>query len=85
MTTGPIGGRPKSLAGVVPARLGRYVSLAMWQALFLFAVDGVANVLDYLFHAFLGRSLAPSDFAVVLLPSPGCAIAASVIRFVRRP
>lgn len=65
MTTGPIGGRPKSLAGVVPARLGRYVSLAMWQALFLFAVDGVANVLDYLFHAFLGRSLAPSDFAVV--------------------
>ena len=41
------------------------LSATAWQTLFLFAVDGVANVVDYLFHVFLGRSLTPGDFAIV--------------------
>ena len=41
------------------------MSATAWQTLFLFAVDGVSNVVDYLFHVFLGRSLPPGDFAVV--------------------
>ena len=65
MTTGPAGERPAARLGVACGRLGRAVSPAMWQTLFLFATDSVANVIDYLFHAFLGRTLAPGDFAVV--------------------
>ena len=35
------------------------------QTAFLFAVDGLANGIDYLFHVTVGRSVAPGDFAVV--------------------
>lgn len=65
MTSGPAGGRPAARPGLARGRLGRYVSPAMWQTLFLFAVDSVANVIDYLYHAFLGRTLVSGDFAVV--------------------
>jgi len=43
----------------------RLLSATAWQTLFLFAVDGVTNGIDYLFHVFLGRSLTPGDFAIV--------------------
>lgn len=45
--------------------LGRYLSVAVWQTLFLFVVDGAASVIDYAFHAYLGRALVPGEFAVV--------------------
>lgn len=31
---------------------------------FLFAVDSIANAIDYVFHIFLGRALSPGDFGV---------------------
>ena len=52
-------------ARVESGRLGRFVSLAVWQTFFLFVVDSVSNVIDYLFHAYLGRSLTPGEFAIV--------------------
>lgn len=45
--------------------VGGHLSATAWQAIFLFAVDGVTNVVDYLFHLYLGRSLTPRGFAVV--------------------
>ena len=36
-----------------------------WPTVFLVGVDGAANVFDYAFHIFLGRSLSPPDFAIV--------------------
>lgn len=36
-----------------------------FQTLFLFVVDGLSNVVDYLFHVFIGRALTPGDFAIV--------------------
>ena len=35
------------------------------QTAFLFAVDGLANGIDYLFHVYVGRNVTPGDFAVV--------------------
>lgn len=43
----------------------RLLSAVAWQTLFLFAVDGVTNLVDYGFHAYLGRVLSPGDFAIV--------------------
>ncbi|MGH2542162.1 MAG: hypothetical protein ACRDIB_05180, partial [Ardenticatenaceae bacterium] len=45
--------------------LSRYLSVTAWQTLFLFALDGVTNVVDYAFHVYLGHALSPGDFAVV--------------------
>lgn len=36
-----------------------------WQTGFLFCVDAFTNVADYGFHVFVGRSLAPGDFAII--------------------
>lgn len=44
---------------------GRFLSVSVWQTFFLFVVDSVSNVIDYLFHAYLGRSLTPGEFAIV--------------------
>lgn len=46
----------RRLGGVTPAAR---------QAAFLVAADGLANVFDYGFHIYLGRSLAPQAFATV--------------------
>ena len=48
-------------------RLGRRAAArpALGQTLFLFAVDGFANLLDYGFHIYLGRALRPAAFAAV--------------------
>lgn len=43
---------------------GRFSAPAL-QTAFLFAVDGVANAVDYVFHVYLGRSLTPDGFAIV--------------------
>lgn len=40
-------------------------TVAARQAAFLVAADGLANVFDYGFHIYLGRSLAPHGFATV--------------------
>jgi O-antigen/teichoic acid export membrane protein len=42
----------------------RHPSPLARQAMFLFGVDLVSNVVDYGFHAYLGRALLPGDFAV---------------------
>lgn len=59
---------PRLSTSLKPARAllgaGLLTSTAL-QTLFLFAVDGIANVVDYLFHVFIGRTLTPGDFAVV--------------------
>lgn len=57
--------RRNVVARIEAGPLGRFATLAAWQTLFLFAVDSVSNVIDYLFHAYLGRSLTPGEFAVV--------------------
>ena len=46
-------------------RLRRYATPAAQGVIFLMAVDSVTNVIDYGFHAYLGRALTPADFAVV--------------------
>jgi O-antigen/teichoic acid export membrane protein len=38
--------------------------IVLWQTLFLFGVDLLTNVVDYIFHVYLGRALVPGDFAV---------------------
>lgn len=60
-----VGWRRNVIARVEAGPLGRFVTLAAWQTLFLFGVDSVANVIDYLFHAYLGRALTPGEFATV--------------------
>ena len=35
------------------------------QTIFLFVVDSFTNLVDYVFHLYLGRALSPGDFAVV--------------------
>lgn len=44
---------------------GRLLSLVAWQTLVLFFIEGVSNVIDYVFHIYLGRALAPAAFATV--------------------
>ncbi len=44
--------------------LARITPIA-WQTLFLFAIDLFTNGVDYGFHIYLGRVLAPGDFAIV--------------------
>lgn len=39
--------------------------LIAWQTGFLFVIDACTNILDYGFHVFVGRSLAPGNFAIV--------------------
>ncbi|MFW6098011.1 MAG: hypothetical protein ACOC9Z_08035, partial [Chloroflexota bacterium] len=46
----------RRLGGVTPAAR---------QAAFLVTAEGLANVFDYGFHIYLGRSLAPQAFATV--------------------
>lgn len=41
------------------------LSPTAWQLVFLFAVDLVTNVIDFFFHAYLGRALLPHEFAIV--------------------
>ncbi len=53
---------------VLPAALTRLLahsSPVARQTAFIFLADGAANLLDYGFHIYLGRSLPPQDFAVV--------------------
>lgn len=47
------------------ARRLRGITPAAQQAAFLVTADGLANVFDYAFHIYLGRSLAPQGFADV--------------------
>jgi hypothetical protein len=50
-----------SLLQRIPAALGRG-SAGFKPTLFLFAVDTLANAIDYVFHVYLGRTLVPGDF-----------------------
>ncbi len=45
-------------------KLQREQGRVLQQTGFLFAVDMLANVVDYVFHVYLGRKLVPGDFAV---------------------
>lgn len=40
-------------------------SPVLWQTAVLFGIDMATNVTDYAFHLYLGRQLAPGDFATV--------------------
>jgi O-antigen/teichoic acid export membrane protein len=50
--------------GMRAASLARITPIA-WQTLFLFVIDLFTNGVDYGFHIYLGRMLAPSEFAIV--------------------
>lgn len=66
MTASMLAGWGRTVAARIESGpLGRYTSPVIWQTLFLFAIETVANAIDYLFHAYLGRSLGPGSFAVV--------------------
>lgn len=47
------------------SQIKRYATPAVQGTLFLLAVDAVTNLIDYLFHAYLGRALTPAEFAIV--------------------
>jgi O-antigen/teichoic acid export membrane protein len=46
-------------------RVARTLAPTARQLLFLFAVDSFTNLVDYGFHVYLGRALAPGQFAIV--------------------
>lgn len=46
-------------------RFATAVTPAARSAFFLLAVDAVTNGIDYGFHLYLGRALAPGDFAII--------------------
>ncbi len=47
------------------SQLSRYATPAARGTLFLMGVDAVTNLMDYGFHAYLGRALVPAEFAIV--------------------
>jgi O-antigen/teichoic acid export membrane protein len=59
--------------------LYRSVSFGARQTLFLFSVDLVTNLVDYGFHAYLGRALLPGDFAVVQTVNSAVLIVATTL------
>lgn len=66
MKSAPLLPRLSTSLGPARALLGAsLLTSTALQTLFLFAVDGIANVVDYLFHVFIGRTLTPGDFAIV--------------------
>jgi len=46
-------------------RLTQLQSVLEYQMVSLFLLDGLANVIDFAFHFWMGRVLIPSDFAVL--------------------
>ena len=46
-------------------RLSQLQSVLEYQTVSLFLIDGLANVIDFAFHFWMGRVLIPSDFAVL--------------------
>ena len=46
-------------------RLSQLQSLLDYQTASLFLLDGLANVIDFAFHFWMGRVLIPSDFAIL--------------------
>ena len=50
-----------SLLRGIPAALGQGAGV-LKPTIFLFAVDTLANAIDYTFHIYLGRTLAPGEF-----------------------
>jgi O-antigen/teichoic acid export membrane protein len=49
----------------LPRALLVFATPAARATVALFAVDAVTNVIDYAFHVFLGRTLAPGGFAIL--------------------
>jgi O-antigen/teichoic acid export membrane protein len=52
-----------SLLRGIPAALGQGAGV-LKPTLFLFAVDTLANAIDYAFHIYLGRALPPGEFGL---------------------
>ena len=46
-------------------RLSQFQSVLDYQTASLFLLDGLANVIDFAFHFWMGRVLIPSDFAIL--------------------
>ena len=46
-------------------RLSQWQSMLEYQTTSLFLLDGLANVIDFTFHFWMGRVLIPSDFAIL--------------------
>ncbi len=46
-------------------QIGRYATPAAQGTIFLLVVDAITNLIDYLFHAYLGHALIPAEFAIV--------------------
>jgi O-antigen/teichoic acid export membrane protein len=46
-------------------RLSQLQSLLEYQTASLFLLDGLANIIDFAFHFWMGRVLIPSDFAIL--------------------
>lgn len=46
-------------------RFSQLQSVVEYQTLSLFLLDGLANLIDFVFHFWMGRVLIPSDFAIL--------------------
>jgi O-antigen/teichoic acid export membrane protein len=46
-------------------RISKYLTESGYQTAFLFMLDGLANVIDFGFHFWMGRKLSPAEFAIL--------------------